>query len=225
MKYIKFIITLVVFLSVNGTLSLCAVSQENIDPVKMLRETSERFNELRTYSCKATSIFKVYKGNRVKTHQDIVLYVFQKPMSIKMTWLKPWNIKGQVAVYSDEQLKVKLNWLPVWMPMNPDGNIAKDAAGNRIYQTDLGTLIGQVMEIIDHSEINYEGSAVSKDSREIMKVSLKSDDELVYVSIDKETGLPVTFEIYGPDMKLRQAAYFEDLQINIPVSPYEFTVE
>jgi len=158
MKTIKCIISLAVGILLSTT-SMCQTvqSQERMDPVKILNDASQRFESLNTYTCKVTSIYNTYNNNKANRHQDIVQYVFQKPMSIRMQWVKPWNIKGQEAVYVDNKLKVRLNWLPIWVSINPDGNIAKDSAGNRIYQSDMGTVIKQIMDIIPTTKVVFEG--------------------------------------------------------------------
>lgn len=212
--------------------AMCAVGSSSAqeieeDPVHLLKTTAERFEKLRTYTCKATSITKTYSGRKESTYQDVVQYSFQKPKHIKIKWLAPWNIKGQVAVYSDDQLKVHLNFLPLSVPIDPNGKIAQDAAGNRIYQTDMGTLIKQITAIPAENPqtvVTYEGTYEAA-ARKVYKVSLQNKNGLVNVYIDAELILPVTVEYFSPEKKLLQAAYFEDLKVNVPMSPYEFIID
>jgi len=197
------------------------------DPLVLLKTTAERFDKLRTYTCKATSVTKTYRGKKESTSQDVVQYTFQKPKHIKIKWLAPWNIKGQVAVYSDDQLKVHLNFLPLSVPIDPNGKVAQDAAGNRIYQTDMGTLIKQITDIPQDNPqtiVKYEGTYETKEGK-AHKVSLHNTDGYVYVYIDTELILPVTVEYFSPEKKLLQAAYFEDLKVNVQMSPYEFIID
>lgn len=205
---------------------LCAQEIEE-DPLVLLKTTAERFDKLRTYTCKATSITKTYRGKKESTSQDVVQYSFQKPKHIKIKWLAPWNIKGQVAVYSDDGLKVHLNFLPLSVPIDPNGKVAQDAAGNRIYETDMGTLIKQITAIPSENPqtvVKFEGTYEAV-ARKVYKVSLQNKDGCVNVYIDAELILPVTVEYFSPEKKLLQAAYFEDLKVNVPMSPYEFIID
>lgn len=200
---------------------------DNVDPVGILREARGRFETLRTYTCRATSVYKAYQGKKEITHSDVVQYYFQKPKNIRMKWLSPWNIKGQVAVYSDDQLKVKLNWLPVPFALDPKGGVAKDANGNRIFQTDMGALIKQLTDIMDtipETVVKYEGTLISK-NRQVIKISMKNREGLVYAFIDKELRLPVVIEHYDAANRMVEAAYFEELQVNVQMSPYEFILD
>jgi outer membrane lipoprotein-sorting protein len=222
-------ILLLAALFVAGCFFAGAASAQEIeeDPVLLLKTTAERFDKIRTYTCKATSITKVYRGKKESTYQDVVQYTFQKPKHIKIKWLAPWNIKGQVAVFSDDQLKVHLNFLPLSIPIDPNGKVAQDAAGNRIYQTDMGTLIRQITDILKDDPqtiVSYEGTRQDKD-RKVYKVSLHNKEGYVDVYIHTELILPVTVEYFSPEKKLLQAAYFEDLKVNVPMSPYEFIIE
>ncbi|HRZ86958.1 MAG TPA: hypothetical protein P5287_04005 [bacterium] len=207
-----------------GMLCGGAFSQDAVDPIELIRQTDAQFQQVRSYTCKATSICKTYHGKKVSTYQDVVEYSFQKPKSIKMKWLAPWNIRGQVAIYSDEQLKVHLNFLPMPMSIDPNGKVAKDAGGNRIYNTDFGAVIRQIMDIkkdIPETEVTYLG-IVQSNGRQVDKVSLRNHEGLVYYFVDRELLLPVAIEQYTPEMQLVTAAYFEDLKVNVAMSPYEF---
>ena len=84
MRHVKLIVFFAVLMFCVCVIGAAHAQEIEKDPVQLLRSTAERFEKIRTYRCKATCIYKVYNGKKETTYQDVVLYSFQKPKSIKM---------------------------------------------------------------------------------------------------------------------------------------------
>ena len=218
----KISISFAVMALIGGFFSRVSAGEE-MDGKGLLLAAKQRYDQINSYRCKATNV--VVKGGLFKPTRyfNTVDYSFQKPENIRMTWLAPFLLKGQVAVFRDKELKVKIPFVPFAVKMDPDGLLTKDPAGNRIYQTHLGYLINLLLDsITPETKVMVINPTGVKASGNVAEATIENEKGRVLVWIDKRLFLPTSMEFYGPDGQLSQACVFEDLALNVDFGPGEF---
>lgn len=196
-----------------------AVAIPSVDGKGHLLAAKRRYEEIQSYRCTATNVIMKYGLVRTVRHFNSVDYSFQKPQNIRMTWTDPLLMRGQIAVFRDKELRVKLPFVPFAVRMDPDGFLAKDPAGNRIYHTHLGYVIDALLKsITPETKVTVEGPP-----REgLLPMAIENSQGRVLVKLDTDLGLPVFVEYYGPDGKLIEGCYFKDMALNVNFPPGEF---
>jgi outer membrane lipoprotein-sorting protein len=196
------------------------------DGKELLEGAKRRYEQLQSYRCKATNVIMKPGVLRDKRHFNTVEYSFAKPNSVRLTWLRPKLLQGQVAVFQGEELYVKLRFLPFAIKMDPDGWLAQDPAGNRIYQTNIGFLIDRLIDAITpNSLVTVAEPNVATSTRDTIPMVIQNDGGRVEILVDKGSELPTTIEFYGPSGNLIEACYFEDLELNVSLNPTEFQLK
>ncbi len=191
------------------------------------------FEEIRSYKCKATNVVMEYGILRNTRHYNTVLYSFEKPDRVRMTWLAPFLLQGQVAIYRDEELMVKLKFMPFFIKMDPNGMLAQDPAGNRIYDTHLGHVIEELLkaaqqdsqvQVVD-AKIQAVNDAEINIAKDLLVLEIKNKEGKIVVFLDRRNFLPAYLEYYMADGKLEEACYFEDMVLNAKFESEEFEID
>ena len=209
-----------------ASLLFCSAQVLQADPTDAkdcLLRAKQRYNEIHSYRCKASNVVMKYGLVKATRYINTVAYSFQKPDKIRMTWLEPFLLKGQVAVFQNNELKVKLRFMPFAVRMDPDGLLTQDPAGNRIYDTHIGRLIDKLLEAITPAtQVSIPGGSIGATNDEVQPVVIENKEGRVLVIIDRHLSLPTSMEFYGPDGRLSQACYFKDIALDVEFEPGEF---
>jgi len=146
-----------------------------------------------------------------KTRKTTLLYNFKKPRSVRIEWLSPRRLRGQLAVYSNSAMKVAPAWLPFVIEIDPDSALASADTNYPIYRSTIGDLMDQIVE-----EIPLSNSAkMTEKTKDYVIYELVNDNNLARIKIDIKTGIPIFIEQFDLKGKLINAGYFEDIEINV----------
>ncbi len=202
-----------------------SLAQEAVGAKQYLLEAKAAFDAIASYHCTATNVVMKYGLLRPTRYFNTVQYSFQKPNRVRMTWLAPGLLKGQVAVYKDSALAVKMRFMPFAIKMNPEGLLAQDPAGNRIHKTHIGYLLDTLLEAITpETRVAIVDNSKFQSVQPGMPVEVVNDEGRVLVLLDRARKLPISMEFYGPDGRLKQACYFEDLKLDVVFGAEEFDI-
>ena len=168
---------------------------------------------------------KVYHEGKVAETEQF-LYTFRKPDHIRIDMESPY--KGMVLVYRGENggVAVKPGGLFGFLTLHlsPDSSLLRNAAGQRIDQTDLGLLI----QNIEHSLTDKRRGVikVSELDRQL-HIEVMAEDHflrgvltLYHFLIDKTRLLPTEVSEFTPDGIIKREVRFRNLRtsINAPES-------
>ncbi len=218
-------ITLTSFLIVCLFLMTPAFGQElGADGKELLLAAKKKFEEIRSYKCKATNVVMKYGMIKTSKYFNSVEYSFEKPKKIRIAWTDPLLLRGQVAVYNNSDLRVKLNFMPFAVHMDPEGLLAKDPAGNGIAGTDMGHLIDTLLEsITPGTQVRVEKPEASRaQGKDAELIVIENASGRVEILFDNHLSLPVAIDYYGTDNRLEQACKFEEIQLDVQFTPEEF---
>ncbi len=194
------------------------------DGKELLLAAKKKFEEIRSYKCKATNVVMKYGMIKTSKYFNSVQYSFEKPKKIRIAWLDPLLLRGQVAVYNNSDLRVKLNFMPFAVHMDPEGLLAKDPAGNGITGTDMGHLIDTLLEsITPGTQVRVEKPQASRaQGKDAELILIENAAGRVEILFDNNLTMPVAIDYYGADNRLEQACKFEEIQLNVEFTPEEF---
>ncbi len=205
---------------------LCAPSNLQAvtpDAEAYLLHAKQRYDQIHSYRCRASNVVMKYGLLKPTRYANTVLYSFEKPDKIRMTWIEPFLLKGQTAVFQNKELQVKMRFVPFAVKMDPNGFLTQDPAGNRIYDTHIGRLIDKLLGTIDsETRVFVEADAHRKRESGTTPVIIENSQGRVVTQVDDALGLPTSIEFFGPDGKLQQACYFEDITLNVRFDSKEF---
>jgi outer membrane lipoprotein-sorting protein len=150
------------------------------------------------------------------------LYTYKKkPRQIRIDFAQPYP--GMVIVYPDKNGQAVV-WPFKWakfikLHLPPDSSVLKDASGQTIDRTDLGTLIHNM----SRSLTDERRGMVQIDTKdEHIEVGVLAADHFrqgvttrYLFIIDKRSRLPAGVEEWAPDNTRRRSIYFRNLRINI----------
>ncbi len=221
MKRTTGIVFLLVALGIAGVITAC--SAQEVGALQYLQDAQMAYAQVQSYRCKATNVVMKYGLLGPKRYYNRVRYSFEKPNRVRMEWLAPGLLKGQVAVYRDNALRVKMRFMPFAIPMDPDGFLAQDPAGNRIHKTHIGYLLETLMAAITpETKITLSDASKIQSSEKGIGVAVENNQGRVLLLLDPQRKLPIAMEFYGTDGRLQQACYFEDLALNVKLGAKEF---
>jgi len=156
------------------------------------------------------------------------LYTFnKKPKRIRLDFAEPYP--GMVIVYPDQNGRAVVEPFKgakfIKLHLSPDNSLLRDASGQTIDRTDLGTLIRNMSRSLT-DERRGPVQLDAKDER--IEVGVPAADHFregvttryVFI-IDKKTWLPAGVEEWAPDGTHRRSIYFRNLRINVDL-PHGF---
>lgn len=189
----------------------------DLSPRNLVEASYKAALSLNSYTCKLISVTRHRNStSRYQAEKENVLaYTFRKPSQIRLEWLKPRRKRGQLAVYNGKVLRAAPSWLPFAVNVDPDSPTGIDDFHHPIYQSDLASLMGTVLQ--DMSKVTreaYEGQ-VAVGQRMAHRVVLQTAESRVVLAIDTEHLLPLSIEQYDLSSGLLfDGGYFEDLKLN-----------
>ena len=208
---ILYIITLVLVAFTTSSMSseIILVSQEDGGIMNTIEGMSERFEDIEDYEATFTIVELIEK----KYMKNIVKFSFKKPKRIRMEWIGPRKIRGQLAVYDHQKGKIKASpprW-PITVTLDPEDPRANGGSKYRIYDSDLGAISVRVIEVAR----NASSIDIIENDEKILKVLLTTDTLKSIIWIDMNLGLPIKIEQYDLKDNLIDEVSLEDIKINI----------
>lgn len=155
-------------------------------------------------------------------------YTFRKPNLIRLDLESPH--RGTILVYPDRNGKVATK--PPYfftLHLSPDSPLLGTSAGQRIDQTDMGSLVTNIFHSLTDQR---RGPAEIVDENGYIRIRVLARDHFregvvtLYVFlVDKVLLLPVRVEESTPEGRLERIVVFADLRINTGVSDDLFRLE
>jgi outer membrane lipoprotein-sorting protein len=158
-------------------------------------------------------------------------YTFKKPQKIRIDFHSPNS--GMVLVYANDEGKVMVQPFP-WIPfiklrLDLDSSLISDPSGQRIDQTHIGLLIGNIERSLTEER---RGRAEFEESEKTVEIRVLAEDHfrqsittLYRFQIEKKNWLPIAVDERNPDGSLKREVRFRDLKINTGISDRLFTLE
>jgi len=150
------------------------------------------------------------------------LYTYRKkPQQIRIDFEQPYP--GMVIAYPDKNglaVVQPFKWAKfIKLHLSPDSSVLRDASGQTIDRTDLGTLIRNMTR----SLTDERRGPVTIDTQDgLIKVGVLAADHFrrgvttrYLFIIDRKSWLPAGVEEWAPDNTHRRSIYFHNLRINI----------
>lgn len=170
--------------------------------------------QIRTTSDKQTSVF---------------LYFFKKPGYVRVELQKPF--KGAVLIYDPVKKQARL-WpfgrqsLPA-LTLSPDNRLIKSPSGQRIDQSDVGTLFQNTKTLQGHGKTDLLGVA-RLGGKDTVHLTVEGDNGFSVASVhryqlwlDPATGFPVKVSSYNTAGQLLETVEMEAIELN-PDFPNDF---
>lgn len=204
-----------------GTRSFASVDRLNIVP--MMEAAYAGVTDYRA----EMEVREFGNGSRCKIEK--FLYTFKKPNLIRIDLHTPYP--GTVLVYPDENGKVVVRrpGFPhrLALHLSPESHLLRSNGGQRIDQTDLGSLIANIGKSL--SESLYPAAV---EENQHIRIELLGPDHFrggvtTFYSfwIDKKLMLPVRVMESTPEGILRRTVVFRDLKVNTGVTLETFRLD
>jgi outer membrane lipoprotein-sorting protein len=158
-------------------------------------------------------------------------YTFEKPDKIRIDFHSPNS--GMVLVHGNEEGRVLVQPFP-WIPfiklrLGLDSALISDPSGQRIDQTHMGALIGNIERSLAEER---RGKPKFQETEKTVEIKVLAEDHfrkniitLYRFQIEKKTWLPIAVDERNPNGSLRREVRFRDLKINMGLSDRIFTLE
>ena len=206
-------IGLVVFLAVLATLS---AEPQDVSPAVLVRNMQSAYEKVKDYRMKV--IIRRQGGDGVWNQEEFT-YTYKKPHHVRIDFKTPRS--GTMVVYPDKEGKVLVRpWglRALDLHLSPESFLLRDPSGQRVDQTDLGLLIGNISKSINERR---RGPLELFEEQYSFVLKVLSEDHFRRAQttsysfiIDKESWLPMEILEATPEGFLKRRIIFEDLQIN-----------
>jgi outer membrane lipoprotein-sorting protein len=175
----------------------------------------ENYNKIRSY--------KVTLRSDAQGSSEIIRYYYKKPGMIRMEFIKPH--KGAVLVYHHSKKTVRLRpfnfFKPLVLSLSPENRLVKSSTGDRVDESDIGTLLHAVIRLQQNGTTEISGSE-HIGGKNTIKVIVKGKEDFAVDSIhhyilwlDTRTNLPLKASAYDMNGTLIKKVLMDDLRINI----------
>ncbi len=159
------------------------------------------------------------------------LYTFKKPNRIRLDFESPHP--GLILSYPDSKGRVVVRpsaWVPFFkLPLAPDNSLLLDSSGQRVDQTDLGSLIKHIERSLTDQR---RGPAGITNEDGLIRIQVLAANPFRTGSvtryqffIDTALFLPVKVEESTPEGRLQRRITFESLTINTGVADSFFQLD
>jgi outer membrane lipoprotein-sorting protein len=175
--------------------------------VQTLKDIKTHVQGLDSYRYVLTNI-TLKKGRQRK---NIIKYHFKKPNEIRLEWIGPKKVRGQLAVYSNGVMKAVLSWLPFAIEINPDSNLGKGDANYPIYRSSMGSLLEQIVIDLDRAVV---ARIIEKEDGFVV-YEIINDTNRAKIKIDMHRLIPVFIEQFDLKGTLIDGGYFSDFEENV----------
>jgi hypothetical protein len=198
------------------------------DIPEVLRKMEASYRAVTNYQARVE--VRVYRRDGSYSARKF-LYTFKKPNLVRLDFVTPYP--GMVLVYPDSEGKVVLR-PPGWarffkFRLAPDDPLLTVSAGQRIDQTDMGLLIGNIAGSVTAER---RGPIEVSEDRNGIRVRVLAEDHfregvvtLYLFLIDRKLRLPVEVRESNRKGGLERAVFFRDIRTNINLPDKTFQVE
>ena len=207
-KYAVCLIIVICSIVIVGVTPLLAEIDQQV--VTELQSITQKVLQFKTYKYKLTSI--TYKKR--KERKNVMLYHFGQPKKIRIEWLDPKKLRGQLAVYNDGIMKAAPSWLPFVVEVNPDSALGMADFNYPIYKSTMGDLMTKV---VDELSIAHTVRILGKTDSDII-YEVINDQNRAKIKVNAATGIPLFIEQYDLKGKLVDGGYFDDFQSDVSYS-------
>lgn len=190
---------------------LCA--QIDADAVAHLRSAAEYIESLSSYSYKLTNV--TFRDGKKKN--NVMRYSYKEPLTVRIEWLNPKRLRGQLAAFKDNKMRVVPAWLPFSVPVDPDSDLGHGDANYPIYSSSLGALMQQVIGDLPKATRVFPVERTD----DAVVYEIINDTNKALIKIDRNTNLPLYIEQFTRDGTLIDGGYFEEFSPN-PTYPDDF---
>ena len=197
-------ILIVSFMMLLPIVAFCEIDEAVVQNLKNIKT---RIQGLDSYRYVLTNI-TLKKGRQRK---NVIKYYFKKPNEIRLEWLAPKKVRGQLAVYSHGVMKAVLSWLPFAIEINPDSNLGKGDANYPIYRSSIGSLMEQIVVDLDRAVV---ARTIEEDDNYVI-YEIINDTNRAKIKIDKKRLIPVFIEQFDLKGTLVDGGYFSDFEENV----------
>ena len=185
----------------------CVAEEINKNVLEEITKISQKINSYESYRYKVKNI--TYKKGKRK--ENIISYNYKASLNIRLEWLEPKKKRGQIAVYSDGNMKAAPAWLPFVIELSPDSKLGMDDANYPIYNSSLGSLLKQIVNDFDRAT---EATVEQEDATSII-YKIVNDTNSARIKISKDKNIPIYIEQFDLKGKMIDGGYFENFEPNI----------
>jgi len=205
-----------------------AAANTGIDPLDLVKKVEAAYARVKDYRARIEVTTYEKKG---ADETKKFLYTFKKPNRIRLDFESPHP--GLVLSYPDPKGKVVVrpsSWVPFFkLHLAPDNSLLLDYSGQRVDQTDLGSLIKH----IEHSLTDQRRGPVGiTNGNGFVRIRVLADNPfragsvtLYQFFIDATLFLPVQVEESTPDGRQERKITFEGLSIDTGVGDGFFQLD
>ncbi len=168
---------------------------------------ADKIHQLDSYKYKISTVALKEK----KTRKSTLLYNFKKPRCIRIEWLSPRKLRGQLAVYSNGIMKVAPAWLPFVIEIDPDSALASADTNFPIYESTIGDFMDMIVKGIP---LSNSAKIIDETDNDII-YELINDTNTARIKINKKTDIPIFIEQFDSEGNLINAGYIEDMETNV----------
>ncbi len=213
-KYIIYFILSIWLLITIGAVPLRAEIDQDV--VSELQSIAQKILKFNTYKYKLTSI--TYKKRKQRKNE--MLYHFEQPKKIRIEWLEPKKLRGQLAVYNDGVMKAAPSWLPFVIEVNPDSSLGMADFNYPIYESTMGDLMAKLVRELD---IAHTVRVLEKTGSYIVYEVINNQNR-AKIKVDTSTGVPLFIEQYDLKGTLVDGGYFDDFKSEVSYSEGFFEI-
>ncbi|HEY9279984.1 MAG TPA: sigma-E factor regulatory protein RseB domain-containing protein [Eoetvoesiella sp.] len=191
------------------------------DAANPLKTAMERYEEVNAYQMQVRGS----GGNK----NEAMLYAYKKPGYVRLDIQQPFN--GAVIVYDPVSKQATL-WpfgrgrLPI-LTLKPENRLIRSAAGQRVDQSDVGSLYQNASALEAHGKSEVLGPELIN-GRKTVHVAVQGSDDFSVGAIhrydlwlDNETAFPAKVASYGSNGQLLEVVEMSNIRIN-PAFPEHF---
>lgn len=195
---------LMLIISAAGATVSAEIDQQVVDKLTSITDKIRGFD---SYQYKLTNITLKKK----KQKKNVMMYYYKDPKNIRIEWLEPKKLRGQLAVYSGGVMKAAPSWLPFVVEVNPDSSLGMADFNYPIYQSTLGDLMHKVVaELPDAHTARVEEQGDGYIIYEVINPQNRAR-----IKVDTETQIPEFIEQYNNQGQLVDGGYFDEFQANV----------
>ncbi|RJP61894.1 MAG: hypothetical protein C4541_00925 [Candidatus Auribacter fodinae] len=186
--------------------NLSADQPAGVDPsiISSFQQISDRIEAFDSYQYRLINVTVKNK----KARRNEMMFYYRKPTAIRIEWIGPKRLRGQIAVYNNGGMKVVPAWLPFPIAVDPDSDMGKGDGNYPIYNSSIGALMRQVISDMSRAS----NARILEDAEEFIVYEVVNDSNRALIKIDKATGLPLFIEQYDLNGQLVDGGYFSHFE-------------
>lgn len=204
---------------------LIARPAHTLDIDSLLKMMRAAYLEVRDYRV----LVEVERRTRGEiTRKEEFRYFFKRPDRVRIDYVEPYG--GTIAVYPDKKGKVLVKpWGMFALHLSPESFLLRNPSGQRIDQTDLGSLISNISRSVGESR---RGPLSLEEGGDRVRIKVLAEDHFrpgvltdYEFLIDKRTWLPTEIRERSAQGALERVIRFRNLVLNEGLAESLFELE